>query len=272
MTRLPLLGFAVLLAASLGPSALAHDMAAMGGSNAPNGMGSHIHMDEHMKMTPARASTAQDAERADELLDTLRRALKPYHNYRSALAHGYRIFLPTIPQDVYHFTDYGAATEEYRGHFDPARPGSLLYVKNPDGEYALVGAMYSAPPQYTPEQLDALIPLGVAQWHQHVNICLPAGITLGDLLRGEVGAANPDMPGMLPIAASPDALDRDRRLGFMADGRFGFEGSIHDAGTCASAGGYLIPVAFGWMVHVYPFNGDDLRIAFGSAVPKPIAQ
>ena len=23
------------------------------------------------------------------------------------------------------------------------------------------------------------------------------------------------------------------------------------------------------MVHVYPFNGDDLKVAFGMSVPKP---
>jgi hypothetical protein len=25
------------------------------------------------------------------------------------------------------------------------------------------------------------------------------------------------------------------------------------------------------MVHVYPFNGDDLKVAFGMSVPKPPA-
>ena len=88
---------------------------------------------------------------------------------------GYRIFLPTVPQEVYHFTDYAAAQQEYMGHFDPAHPGSLLYVKNASGDYVLVGAMYSAPADYTHEQLDAMIPLSVARWHAHTNICLPNG-------------------------------------------------------------------------------------------------
>ena len=33
----------------------------------------------------------------------------------------------------------------------------------------------------------------------------------------------------------------------------------------------MLKQAFGWMVHVYPFNGDDLKVAFGMAVPKPLA-
>ncbi len=33
----------------------------------------------------------------------------------------------------------------------------------------------------------------------------------------------------------------------------------------------MLDQAFGWMVHVYPFNGDDLKVAFGMTVPKPPA-
>jgi hypothetical protein len=54
----------------------------------------------------------------------------------------------------------------------------------------------------------------------------------------------------------------------MADGRFGFEGKIHDSASCESAGGSFIPLAFGWMVHVYPFQGDDLKVAYGMNVPS----
>jgi len=25
------------------------------------------------------------------------------------------------------------------------------------------------------------------------------------------------------------------------------------------------------MIHVYPFNGDDLKVAFGTSIPKPAA-
>jgi hypothetical protein len=157
------------------------------------------------------------------------------------------------------------------GHSDPARPGSLLYVKNSGGDYVLVGAMYSAPADYTYDQLDAIIPLSVAHWHAHTNICLPNGITLDDVLRGEVGASHLDIPGLLPVSSSPSAPAINQRLGFLADGRFGFTGKIADAAECEAAGGHLLKQAFGWMVHVYPFNGDDLKVAYGMSVPKPPA-
>ncbi|HKN01180.1 MAG TPA: hypothetical protein VJX23_11735 [Candidatus Binataceae bacterium] len=265
----------VVLAAAVGAPALAHDMSAMGAGamgsmdGAPNGMGSQMHMDAHMRMTALRPQTPQDIARSQDILATLRRALRPYRNYRVALAEGYHIFLPTVPQPVYHFSDYAAAMQEYQGHFDPARPGSLLYVKKPDGDYVLVGAMYSAPPDFTPDQLNDLVPLSVAQWHEHVNICLPVGITLDDLLRGNVGAGRTDLPGMIAAAANPDALEIDRNLGVLADGRFGFHGKIADATTCEADGGHFLPLAFGWMVHVYPFAGDDLKVAYGLSVPKP---
>ena len=202
-----------------------------------------------------RPQTPQDIERARDVLAILRRAPAKYRNSRVALSEGYRIFLPTIPQEVYHFTFYPAAAQECAGHFNPARPGSLLYAKNSRGEYVLVGAMYSAPPEYTLDQLDEMIPLSVAHWHAHVNICLPNGITLNDLLRGDIGTSQVDMPGMIPVASNPAAAQINQRLGFLADGRFGFHGKIADAAACESAGGHFIPQAFGWMVHVYPFNG-----------------
>ncbi len=249
----------------------AHDMGAMEGMDhamAPNAMGGHVMMDAHMTMTPLRPARAEDLDRARELLSTLRHSISRYRNYRVALAQGMRIFLPGVPQDVYHFVDYRASGEEYRGNFNPTRPGSVLYVKDGEG-YRLVGAMYSAPPEATPDDLNALIPLSVARWHAHTNICLPRSITLDDMIRDQLGTDRSDVPGMLSVAANPHALELNRRLGFLADGRFGFEGRIADRAGCEAAGGHLIPQAFGWMVHVYPFAGDDLKVAFGTSVPKP---
>ena len=241
MNKLALL--TVTLALSMNAPAFAHDMAAMGdmdGDSAPNAMGGQMGMGAHMVMTDSRPQTPADVERARDVMNTLRRALVKYHDYHVALSENYRIFLPTVPQDVYHFTDYAAAQQEYTGHFDPARPGSLLYVKNSSGDYVLVGAMYSAPADYTPSQLDELIPLSVAHWHAHTNICLPNGITLEDILRGDVGAAQLDMPGMLPVSSSASAPAINHQLGFLADGRFGFTGKIADASTCKAAGGHLL--------------------------------
>jgi hypothetical protein len=261
--------------------ASSHDMTAMDGMGgsadghsmshtmAPGAMGSHMsHMENHMRMTDVRPSTPQDEARAREILESLRSSMVRYRDYRVALAQGMRIFLPGIPQDVYHFTDFAQAGNEYRGRFDISHPGSLLYSKTADGGYTLVGAMYSAPPEATMDELDAIVPLGIARWHVHTNICLPKELTIGDLLRNNVGADSPDMPGMLPVSASANAADLNHRYGFLADGRFGFEGKISDAKQCSAAGGNLLEQAFGWMVHVYPFAGDDLKVAYGMDVPK----
>ncbi|HEV2169841.1 MAG TPA: hypothetical protein VGR40_02780, partial [Candidatus Binatus sp.] len=142
-------------------------------------------------------------------------------------------------------------------------------TKNSNGDYELVGAMYSAPVNDTEDDLNNLVPLSIARWHQHTNICLPNGITLDDLLRNEIGAGHSDLPGTIPVAANPEALQRDKNFGVFADGRFGFTGKIADPQSCAAAGGHFLPVAFGWMVHVYPFAGDDINVAFGMDVPKP---
>jgi hypothetical protein len=258
--------------------ASSHDMAAMNGAMemegktmAPGGMGGHMQMmmENHMRMTDLRPATPEDETRAHDILEKLRSAIARYRNYQVALAQGMRIFLPEIPQDVYHFTDFAETGREYQGRFDIAHPGSLLYAKNPDGGYTLVGAMYSAAPDATPDDLDAIVPLSVARWHVHTNICLPADLTLDDILHNNLGADRADEPGMLPVSASPNALELNHRYGFLADGRFGFEGKISDAGQCTAAGGHLVQQAFGWMVHVYPFAGDDLKVAYGMDVPKP---
>ena len=250
----------------------AQDMSAMSGHDmaaAPNAMGGHMGMDAHMVMTEARPQTPADVERAKNILATLRKSIAEYQDSQVALDQGYQIFLPQIQQEVYHFTDYTLANREYAGLSDPRYPGSLLYEKDSHGRYVLVGAMYSAPPNAPPEKLDAIVPLSVARWHVHTNICLPNGLTLLDLLHGDVGATRENMPGMMPVAAAPETAEAiNHRIGFLADGRFGFTGKIADEAECKDAGGHFIKQAFGWMVHVYPFNGDDLSVAFGTSVPK----
>ena len=215
----------------------ASDASAMTHTMAPGAMGGHMHMMEnHMRMTDLRPSTPEDEARARDILQTLRSSMARYHDYRVALAKGMRIFLPGIPQDVYHFTDYAQTGQEYQGRFDISHPGSLLYTRDAAGDYTLVGAMYSAPPEATPDDLDAIVPLSVARWHVHTNICLPNDLTIEDLLRNDIGADRTDMPGMLPVSASPKAVELNHRYGFLADGRFGFEGKISDAQTVHRGG------------------------------------
>jgi hypothetical protein len=266
MKKLAAFALSISIAAGAASLAAAHDMAAMGSMGEISNTGM---MEHHMVLTPVRTPTQPDLDYARHLAATLHQALLPYRNYHVALSQGFKIFLPSVPSDVYHFVDYPASQSEYQGHFDPTRPGSLLYTRNSGGGYTLVGAMYSAPVDYTLDQLNAIVPLGVARWHQHTNICLPDGITINDLLTNQIGTDRTDLPGLLPVSENSHALELDRTLGVFADGRFGFEGTIYKPQACAAAHGHFIPVIFGWMVHVYPFSGDDLKVAYGMSVPKP---
>ena len=104
-------------------------------------------------------------------MQAARRAAERYSDYKVALADGFRIFMPDRPQKQYHFTNYKYAFEAARA-FNPEHPTSLLYEKNGEG-YKLIGVMYTARKSATQEDLDARVPLSIAQWHAHVNLCLP---------------------------------------------------------------------------------------------------
>ena len=179
------------------------------------------HMDAHslhMHMTAMRPPTPADTARASEIVTQLRSGIEKFKDYHVALNDGYKIFLPNVPQPEYHFTKYANGFLE-AFTFDPARPTSLLYKKTSDG-YELVGAMYTMPKRASEEQLNARVPLSVAMWHLHTNLCMPPR----DQLRGT------DMT------------------------KFGLKGTIATEDACDAAGGRFHPVIFGWMVHVYPYE------------------
>jgi len=204
--------------------------ASAAGSNAPAGgpMGSmsEMAMHGHMKMTSARPHNAADRVRADQIVQTLRAAIEPYKDYRVAEAAGYTPFHPEWPLPMYHFTSVqNAMANEFS--FDAARPTSLMY-KRVTGGYELVGAMYTAPRSSTLDQLDARVPLSVATWHEHVDLCIPP-------------------PGLGAQAFGPDA-------------RFGLAGSITTPEACVQAGGTFKPVIYNWMVHVWPFETDPTKV------------
>jgi len=179
----------------------------------------------HLFMTTPRPPNPEDNERARAIVAQLRAGIDKYKDYRVALQEGYKIFLPHLPQPEYHFTNYRNGFLEAL-YFDPARPTSLLYQKTADG-YALVGAMYTMPKRATEDQLNARIPLSVATWHLHTNLCMPE--------KGQ--ARNADWT------------------------KFGLRGSITTEEACDTAGGRFHPVIFGWMVHVYPYE-DSTEKAF----------
>jgi hypothetical protein len=174
----------------------------------------------HLDMTAVRPQTAEDVARAKQVVDELRDGIEKYKDYRVALANGYKIFLPNLKQPEYHFTNYkNGFLEAFT--FDPSRPTSLLYKKSSTG-YDLVGAMYTMPKRATEEQLNERIPLSVATWHLHTNLCMPP---------------------------------RDQLL--RADWtKFGLRGSIASQEACDAASGRFHPVIFGWMVHVYPYEAS----------------
>jgi hypothetical protein len=188
------------------------------------------HHSGHMLMTALRPVSPGDQQKADAIAAQARTAMAPYTDYKKALADGYEIFLPEVPQPQYHFTraDFGLLA---RRSFDPLKPTSLLYTKTADGGYKLVGAMYTDRVDASEEELNQRIPLSVAQWHQHVNFC----------------KAPADLPHKLAAYIGPNA-------------QFGLLGSITTQQACEAAGGTFRPHIFGWMVHVYPFETDPKKV------------
>jgi len=203
-----------------------HDMSGMnsesdGNAAAMHSMeGHHMDMGPHMKMTTLRSAQPGDQDKADQIVQAARAAAEKYKDYKVALADGYKIFLPNLPQKQYHFTNYWNALRARNG-FDPSRPTSLLYEKN-GNDYKLIGVMYTAQKDASEDELNSRIPLSIAQWHAHVNLCMPP---------------------------------RDRRQEAMPpNAKFGLGGSITTKEECDAAGGKFMPQIFGWMVHIYPFE------------------
>ena len=181
----------------------------------------------HMSMTSLRPPQPGDQQKADAIVAAAKEAMAPYQDYRRALADGFVIFLPNIPQPLYHFTKYEYGLEA-RSRFDPLKPTSLLYKKTADGGYKLVGVMYTDRVDAPEDELNQRIPLSVARWHQHVNFCKAP-------------------PGKKLEYFGPHA-------------KFGLLGSIDTRQVCEAEGGQFLPHVLGWMVHVYPYETDPKKI------------
>jgi hypothetical protein len=213
------------------PSESENDSSGGGAAAMLHTMEGHMDMGPHMKMTAGRPGKPGDAARAQRVVEAARKVAEKYQDYHIALAEGFTIFLPNVPQSMYHFTNMNWAREA-RASFNPEHPTSLLYERHGDG-YTLIGVMYTAPKSFTEDDLDARIPLSIAQWHEHVNFCRPpSSMPREDKMQGLLG---------------PNA-------------QFGLKGSIHTQEACDAAGGTFLPVVFNWMVHVYPFEKDQASI------------
>lgn len=187
--------------------------------------GASIDASPHVYTTVLRPVAPEDAQRAQEILDILRRSMAKYKDSRTAIAEGFEPFMPKTEQPLYWFISarnaYASAYE-----FNPGHPTSLLYKKS-KGKYELAGAVYTAPKTATESQLNDRVPLSISRWYEHVNLC-----------------------------AAPK-----RESGLSADlKRFGLNGSIVTKGDCAAAGGRWVPQVFGWMVTVFPFESNPAAI------------
>jgi len=220
-----------------GMSMPGHDMSKMSGQDSAEDTdasmhamhsmeGHHMDMGPHMKMTALRPPQAGDAEKAQKVVDVARGVMDKYKDYHVALDGGFEIFHPEVPQKMYHFTNLRYAWEA-RSSFNPEHPTSLLYEKDGDA-YHLIGLMYTAPKRLTEDNLNQRIPLSIAQWHEHVNLC-----------RAPVG-------------------HRKEMLG--PDPKFGLKGSITTKEECEAAGGEFYPIIFNWMVHLYPLEKDAAQV------------
>lgn len=196
---------------------------------AEQSMNAAMDMNPHMRMTALRAPSAGDSARARALVDTLRRALAKYRDVEVARADGFKQFAPQLKnQRVYHFTrNWNAVKAAFS--FDPAEPTSLLYKKDASGNFVLTGAMYTAPRRASEDDLNARVPLSIARWHEHVNICIPRR---GDAERWK-------------------EMKNEQML-------FGPAGAIATKAECDAAGGRWFAQLFGWMVHADVFSGEDL--------------
>jgi hypothetical protein len=191
-------------------------------------------MTRHMEMSPKRVATHDDTTRALSVAAELRQAIAKYKDVSVAERDGYHMFLPNVKnQRVYHFTNRrNAFKEAFR--FDPEEPTSLLYKRGADGQLVLIGAMYTMPKRASLDRLNDRVPLGIAQWHKHVNWCLPK--------RGEAARWTERQNG-LPV--------------------FGPESPIATKAACDAVGGSFYPSLFGWMLHANVYAGDDLATIFG---------
>jgi hypothetical protein len=187
------------------------------------------HQADHMRMTALRPIQPGDQQRADAIVAAARKTMAQYADYRKALAAGFEIYLPGLPQPVYHFTR-PIDLHETPDHFDPARPTSLLYSREPPPgpRYRIVGVMYTARFGVSEEELNRRVPLSITRWHLHTNICVP-----------QTG------PAENALTANP---------------QFGLMGSISTPEACKAAGGVFAKQQYLWMVHVYASETDPAKI------------
>jgi len=187
-----------------------HDMSSMADDDTMDhdthmGNGNMKNMSLHMAFTDLRPGNDADKARAAVLVTDLQHALAKYKDYGVAEADGFKPFHPEFKQPVVHFTrNWNGLKAAFT--FDQNEPTSLLYTDRKSA---------------TDDQLNQRVPLSVARWHRHINLCFP------------------------PRGTDIRTADWTK---------FGFNGWIATKDACDAAGGRFFPQVFGWMVHVYPWE------------------
>jgi hypothetical protein len=144
------------------------------------------------------------------------------------------MFLPDLKnQRLYHFTNNSRALLA-AFHFNPSKPTSVLYKRGTDGKLHLIGAMYTMPRTTSLQRLDDRVPLGIAQWHEHVDWCVPKQGAVARWIEQKDGK---------PV--------------------FGPESPIATKAACDAVNGDFHPNLFGWMLHANVYDGTDLSSIFG---------
>jgi hypothetical protein len=177
-------------------------------------------MGPHLQISVRTEAAPGDEARAEAVLAGARAAMARYADAKAAERDGYKPFAATgqVGEEI-HYSNWWHGNAE-KSRLDPKQPGSLLYRRTATG-LAIVGVMYTAKPDAAPDELNRRVPLSIGVWHRHVHFC-----------GWPDGAPRSDYEGPAP--------------------RFGYFGSIADETSCKAARGYWIPVALGWMTHVYP--------------------
>jgi hypothetical protein len=218
-----------LIALPAGAQGHAHD------PTAHAAMEGHVNAGAHLRTTPARAGTAADTVKAMDIAERLRRELGAFKDTAAAVRAGYRMFLPNVKnQKVYHFTNWSHGFwAAFR--WNPSKPTSLLYKRDSTtGQLKLIGAMFTMPKRASLDALNNRIPLSVAAWHLHTNLCAPK--------KGE------------------ESRYLERRNGKPV---FGLDGTIATRAACEAERGTFRETVFGWMVHANVYEGTDPGTVWG---------
>ena len=184
----------------------------------------------HMLMTRKGQPQSGDREYANVLASQLRESIARFQDVKAAEKAGYYSF-PAEPgpelKEIHYVNPSLSGNQD--SQFNPRKPGSLLYRRTGDGGLELVGAMFTAPATASLAELNRRVPLSIAQWHLHKDICIPIPLWDKEQWQRKIDGGKPV---------------------------FGPESPIDSKRSCDVVGGRFAPVIFGWMTHAYVYRQD----------------